>query len=868
MAAVHERAAKEIGPCSTAVPFFPGSAQGVDENMIGPFLDQDMIYHLLLPHHPLWGSTQKAYRASGQAASALHTMAILQFYQNKVFTDLHEGVPGPELLQERHSATDYALRATKVIVQALGKAMSTMVVQECHLWLNLAEIQSSGRISNDKFIGQSILWPLELLISSHCVFAMTSHSVPTPYMSGVLPLTLLVESLTDWLNLLNPSFQGENDVVFRVEIATLVVRGVIEPTQAVPAVCLRRTGFSVQGPLSLCPCRLAFLRRLQRLPLPLSVNVELVTMTTRLSQDCAISAEVRESTQTQNSGPPEILQEAPGAHGILSHGHTAGSDVYETAAALASYPSPEMDMTPRGSPRTSVQMHYCNNSFQDRLGHRMQWACSLRGLDRPSAALTYKLPGVADSAFNLEEVLTFGSGQARVGLSRQLSNCSIHQPPGQCPPLLLHVETSSPSPTLEPAQTQVSMCYSHSGQTQSCGEPHCTDTVQSQGEQGTASAGGPVLAHQDLVFGACAHVIKSSLVHSSEEGPPLSGEGHNLAPVPRSLEPPSLVPGDDQEDFRDLPPAMVNTLEKARTPYTKQLYDLKWRIFVNWCSSQGKDPWRCGIESVLSFLQGGLDRHLSTSTLNVHAPSFVDAPLLEGSLRVHRGVGPAYTEAERQLHSWGLQLDLLKGMETGDPLSPSSPTRSTAHSVGSEARCAVTSSYYLSPVRWDLLSQAGGSILNPCPELLKLAQLIAFGLSAEVVETILKSRAPSTRKLYASKWRLFTSWCRDHQLDRVNCPIGTVLEFFLREGPFSTGLTYSTFSPFLRAEQVNGCHAGLFVPGCLGHGQLCKFCTPNFIGLFSMLSEVFGLPIVTPSVVHSTQRLHSLHQGSRVTIHN
>ncbi len=34
------------------------------------------------------------------------------------------------------------------------------------------------------------------------------------------------------------------------------------------------------------------------------------------------------------------------------------------------------------------------------------------------------------------------------------------------------------------------------------------------------------------------------------------------------------------------------------------------------------------------------------------------------------------------------------------------------------------------------------------------AQLIASGLSTEVVETILQSRAPSTRKLYALKWRL------------------------------------------------------------------------------------------------------------------
>ncbi len=45
------------------------------------------------------------------------------------------------------------------------------------------------------------------------------------------------------------------------------------------------------------------------------------------------------------------------------------------------------------------------------------------------------------------------------------------------------------------------------------------------------------------------------------------------------------------------------------------------------------------------------------------------------------------------------------------------------------------------------------------------AQLIASGLSTEVVETILQSRAPSTRKSYTAKWHLFTSWCHSRQLD-------------------------------------------------------------------------------------------------------
>ncbi len=77
------------------------------------------------------------------------------------------------------------------------------------------------------------------------------------------------------------------------------------------------------------------------------------------------------------------------------------------------------------------------------------------------------------------------------------------------------------------------------------------------------------------------------------------------------------------------------------------------------------------------------------------------------------------------------------------------------------------------------------------------AQLIVSGLSTEVVETILQSRAPSTRKLYALKWRLFTSWCGDRQLDPVNCPISTVLEFL--QACFSAGLTHSTLKVYVAA---------------------------------------------------------------------
>ncbi len=83
----------------------------------------------------------KAYSAAGQAASALHAMAILQVHQAKALKQVHEGSTDPGLMQELRTATDFALRATKITARSLGKAMSTMVVQERHLWLNLAEMK-------------------------------------------------------------------------------------------------------------------------------------------------------------------------------------------------------------------------------------------------------------------------------------------------------------------------------------------------------------------------------------------------------------------------------------------------------------------------------------------------------------------------------------------------------------------------------------------------------------------------------------------------------------------------------------------------------------------------------------------------------
>ncbi len=160
-----------------------------------------------------------------------------------------------------------------------------------------------------------------------------------------------------------------------------------------------------------------------------------------------------------------------------------------------------------------------------------------------------------------------------------------------------------------------------SGPTQICvspSEPSRTDPVQGQGGRGAGPLGGAVLAQSDLVPRTDAPRDSPSLANSSEEGSPFPERGHPLAPASRLVESPRMVPGRDAEVLGGLPPSVVNTITSARAPSTRHAYRLKWNLFVGWCSSCREDPRRCPIAVVLSFLQDGLERRLSPSTLKVY----------------------------------------------------------------------------------------------------------------------------------------------------------------------------------------------------------------------------------------------------------
>ncbi len=75
-----------------------------------------------------------------------HAMALLQVHQAKALRDLHEGWARPGGSTWAACCDGPRARATKVTAQSLGRAMSTLVVQERHLWLCLTDMKEQEKV--------------------------------------------------------------------------------------------------------------------------------------------------------------------------------------------------------------------------------------------------------------------------------------------------------------------------------------------------------------------------------------------------------------------------------------------------------------------------------------------------------------------------------------------------------------------------------------------------------------------------------------------------------------------------------------------------------------------------------------------------
>ncbi|KAL6118487.1 uncharacterized protein ACO6RY_03281 [Pungitius sinensis] len=85
----------------------------------------------------------KAYSAAGQAASCLHTMALIQAYQAELLAEGTELTP-EAVCELRHTA-DLALRATKETAKSVGRSMGAMVATERHLRLSPSSLKEKDK---------------------------------------------------------------------------------------------------------------------------------------------------------------------------------------------------------------------------------------------------------------------------------------------------------------------------------------------------------------------------------------------------------------------------------------------------------------------------------------------------------------------------------------------------------------------------------------------------------------------------------------------------------------------------------------------------------------------------------------------------
>ena len=83
--------------------------------------------------------SERAYKAVALSARALNVISILTAYQAEIQEEMTAN-PGPTKWDEICVITDLSLRLQRCAVQAAGRAMATMVVQERARWLNLANL--------------------------------------------------------------------------------------------------------------------------------------------------------------------------------------------------------------------------------------------------------------------------------------------------------------------------------------------------------------------------------------------------------------------------------------------------------------------------------------------------------------------------------------------------------------------------------------------------------------------------------------------------------------------------------------------------------------------------------------------------------
>ncbi|XP_071974716.1 uncharacterized protein [Engystomops pustulosus] len=145
--------------------------------------------------------------------------------------------------------------------------------------------------------------------------------------------------------------------------------------------------------------------------------------------------------------------------------------------------------------------------------------------------------------------------------------------------------------------------------------PDFKSTTQGLPGQGQGNTNLPELEEEELVPSSEIHGSSGTHPTSSRERSPISRPSSSSKT--ELLRPISMDPERELLLRKGLSSRVVNTLQASRKPVTFAIYHKIWKKFVSFCGDKPPSQDNPNIFQVLEFLQAGLERGLSTSTLKV-----------------------------------------------------------------------------------------------------------------------------------------------------------------------------------------------------------------------------------------------------------
>ncbi len=440
---------------------------------------------------------------------------------------------------------------------------------------------------------------------------------------------------------------------------------------------------------------------------------------------CSVSAELLQDLIRPDGGSTETLSEAPGAYGCSCGDSPARSAPYETASALALWPNPEVGVETRHLPGS------------DYTGLLQDFQAVVRSL----VSLGRSAPGAGI--------------QTCCGIHR----CLDHR-------LGSHVQRARRIRGLDGPPTALAYQLPRVASSMPCLEP-------SQRAPSAQGRSGPYGQHCDrCVYQPARRFTLPSHVATRPPPPPLESEASEVPscyPHPRSVQSGSrrAVSSSTSRRVETPPPGGSADLGTVRSCSGRPVcisinHPLPGVLLPN----RGNARHGCtGTQLAPGPAQICVPPSEPTSTDTVQDQGGRGAGLVSGSILAQQDLVPG-THAPRDSPSLANSSEEGSAFsETGHPMAPASGPVETPRMVPG----------------WD------AEVLGDLPQ--------------EVALTIASARAPSTRWAYTLKWNLFVEWCSFHQEDPRRCSIRAVLSI-LQQG-LERRLSPSTLKVYVAATSTH-----------------------------------------------------------------